>query len=116
LSPDGRWLVTGAGENIQNLPIQDNTARIWDMQDLSVEPIILRGHEDNLTSLTFSPDGHWLVTGSADATVRVWTMDVNALAELACQIAGRNLTQAEWAQYLPGTPYHQTCAQWPEGK
>ena len=35
---------------------------------------------------------------------------------MACDIAGRNLTRAEWAQYLPGEPYHATCKQWPAGE
>ena len=29
--------------------------------------------------------------------------------KLACRIAGRNLTRAEWNQYLPGRDYHRTC-------
>ncbi len=28
---------------------------------------------------------------------------------LACTIAGRDLTQAEWDRYLPGTPYRRVC-------
>ena len=36
---------------------------------------------------------------------------------MACKIAGRNLTRAEWDHYF-GTvaPYHATCAQYPPGK
>ena len=36
-----------------------------------------------------------------------WT---NNWQRTACRIAGRNLTRAEWAQYLPGRPYHATYA------
>jgi hypothetical protein len=34
---------------------------------------------------------------------------------MACHLAGRNLTRAEWNQYLPGQPYQTTCPQWPAG-
>ena len=34
----------------------------------------------------------------------------------ACALAGRNLTQVEWAQYLPDEPYRTTCPGYPEGK
>ncbi len=33
----------------------------------------------------------------------------------ACRLAGRNLTQSECAQYLPGRPYQAICPQWPSG-
>jgi hypothetical protein len=33
----------------------------------------------------------------------------------ACQIANRNLTRAEWRQYLGDLPFHTTCAGLPAG-
>ena len=41
----------------------------------------LRGHEDNVSSVTFSPDGTRLASGSSDATIRLW--DVETREELA---------------------------------
>ena len=32
----------------------------------------LTGHTGQVTSVAFSPDGHWLVTGSGDTQVRLW--------------------------------------------
>ncbi|WP_314175708.1 WD40 domain-containing protein [Streptomyces winkii] len=46
----------------------------WQPPDLP-HPALLRtlvGHENPLTRLAISPDGTWLATGSADATVRIW--------------------------------------------
>ena len=37
----------------------------------------LTGHTDHAVSLAFSPDGHRLVTGSGDHTVRVWDTDTD---------------------------------------
>lgn len=34
---------------------------------------------------------------------------------IACTIAGRNLTHAEWHTYLPNLHYQRTCPQWPAG-
>ncbi len=31
---------------------------------------------------------------------------------LACDVAGRNLTRAEWNAYFPGSAYRKTCAQY----
>jgi hypothetical protein len=39
------------------------------------------------------------------------------LLRRACAIAGRNLSLAEWHQYLGlKEPYRQTCDDWPSGE
>jgi hypothetical protein len=44
----------------------------------------------------------------------VWDLDPDHWVEAACQIAGRNLTHAEWDQYIGDlAPYRQTCPQFP---
>ncbi len=62
-----RWLAASS---------QDNTVWVWDLtaDDPSATVRLLRGHEDIVTTLAFSPDGRWLATGSYDKTVRVWDL------------------------------------------
>lgn len=96
-SPDGQWLATGGGGDIvadpQNLLTSlfsanesllnsveeeyDNSIRLWSLKSLDTEqsPILLKGHQDRIRSLTMSPDGRWLVSASMDTTVRVWDMN-----------------------------------------
>lgn len=45
--------------------------------------------------MAISPDSHWLVTGSRDATGRLWNLRLDELMNLAYRTVGRNLTQAE---------------------
>ena len=107
-SPDKQWLASAS---------LDNTARLWNINSIASEPeSLVLAHNDRVLGIKFSSDGRWLATGSYDKTVRLWHIQLKDLAELACQTAGRNLTQAEWALYFPGEQYHKTCAQWPEGQ
>ena len=36
------------------------------------QPLVLAGQADRITALSFSPDGRWLVSGSANAVVKLW--------------------------------------------
>ncbi len=102
-SPDGGWLASGS---------DDQTIRLWDLSQPGAEPVVLRGHEDWVRSVAFSPDGERLASGSSDQTIRLWQL-LDQLVEIGCQQVRRNLTWAEWQQYLPGEPYRQTCPNLP---
>ncbi|MCP9951135.1 hypothetical protein [Actinomadura madurae] len=64
-----------------------------------------------MTALAFGRDAASLTTGDNTATVRRWNIAMPANpAATACAIAGRTLTRAEWAQYVPpGIGYRDVC-------
>jgi len=71
-SPDGRRLAAGCA---------DNSIRLWDVTSargaggkelLEAEVAELRGHEDYVHAVAWSPDGTRLISASGDRTVRVW--------------------------------------------
>ena len=118
-SRDGRTLAATSREVV----------RLWDVADPAdarqVGAIPVVAPEGLLQTARFSPDGRTLVTSEAStglagtdpthATAMLW--DLSKLAELradpsvqACVMAGRGLTEDEWARYLPELEYQGTCS------
>ncbi|MEO0687083.1 MAG: WD40 repeat domain-containing protein, partial [Cyanobacteria bacterium J06649_11] len=67
-----------------NISNEDNFIRIWQIDDLNfssnktknqtnqIPNKILKGHDENIWSIAFSPDGTKIVSGSSDRTVKIW--------------------------------------------
>lgn len=70
-----RQVVRGSGF----LPgARDYAIRLWDLTALR-ELARFRGHERDVTSLAFCPDGRRFLSASADQTVRLWDIGTGAL-------------------------------------
>lgn len=66
-------------------------------------------------------DGIFFASGDSAGNISLWKLDQKdldqTLQERACDLAGRNFSQAEWDQYLGSdTPYHCTCSNFPPGE
>jgi len=73
-----------------------------------------------LTDVAFRPDGGQIVTVGSDGGVRfgpqyLWADDPASRRDRACRVVGRNLTRAEWNQFLAPAPYQRTCTELPDG-
>ena len=88
-APDGATLAT-AGKA---------TVRLWDA-DTGAQISTLTGHRGLVTSVAFNPDGSELASVSGDGTVRVWSLDLDELTEIARNELTRTLTDEECQQYL----------------
>jgi WD40 repeat protein len=105
-SPDGQTLISSS---------TDATIRLWDVGTGRAIGGPLIGHANTPISMALSPRGETLASSSWDGTIRLWDLNPSSWADRVCQIAGRNMTHAEWEQFLPGETYGRTCPQWPEG-
>ena len=79
---------------------------------------VIGGREEFVRALAFAPgDGRTLASAAADGTIRLAIPDSGALADRACRLVWRNLSQAEWDRFVgPDTPYQQTCPDLPAGE
>ncbi len=67
LSPDDQLLAIGGKTGNPN----DRRIRLINLQTGEVKAL-LKGHEDVILGLAFSPDGNRLISGSNDNTARIW--------------------------------------------
>jgi WD40 repeat protein len=75
LSPDDRILAVG-GFMAHGFGIDDN--KVGDVRLINFQTgeviALLRGHNDIINGLAFSPDGNRLISGSFDKTARIWNV------------------------------------------
>ena len=64
---------------------------------------------DNMRAFARWVPGRRVVTGFGDGSIFSYDVDVASWIRRACTTAGRQLTEAEWADVLSTRTYEQTC-------
>ncbi|MCP3958281.1 MAG: hypothetical protein GY719_10560 [bacterium] len=87
----------------------DGKVVVWDLElAAKLQPIVLDDNEDWVWSVGFVDGGARVVSGGADDTVRIWPTSTDPLAAQVCDLAGRNLSSEEWAEYVPPEIEYET--------
>jgi hypothetical protein len=66
-----------------------------------------------LPYVAFNQSGSRLITSGHDYGISLWQTDTSELLALVCATLSRNLSQAEWTDYLGDRPYRKTCPDLP---
>jgi WD40 repeat protein/DNA-binding SARP family transcriptional activator len=98
-SPNGKTLVTLS---------DDGKLRLWDVatRKLIGAPLPV---SNTGGSVHFFPDGKHVLGVFGSGAGIVWSVDPADWAAKACNIAHRNLTRAEWAEFLGHRRYANVC-------
>lgn len=83
-SPDGQWLLTTAFDHFEGeseislVNVEGRGRRV--MHEVVLAHILNRGNRihpdaDLITSVAFSPDGHWALGGTMDGVLLLWPME-----------------------------------------
>jgi len=101
LSPDNKHLISGGFKG----------AHIW---EIATGREIASIKQDDVKAVAFSEDGSDAYSGSADDTVRIWKWRSADLIADACLRVLRNLSRAEWQEYIGNVlPYQAICPNFP---
>jgi WD40 repeat protein len=77
----------------------DRLAKVWDVST-GKELASLYGNTGNVFGVSFSPDGNRLATAGADGSVRMYTLRLDDLVDLARSRVTRSLTEDECRIFL----------------
>jgi WD40 repeat protein len=97
-SPDGTSFAIASN---------DGTASLWDLRSRKRLGNPLPPLPGAVPGVVFEPSGRLLVGYVSNAYQ--WPTDVGTWEQFACQVAGRNLSRAEWRDLLPNRAYQRVC-------
>jgi WD40 repeat protein len=108
---DGSLLASGG---------EDDVVRFWDVSSHEALTSLATRHTSTIIGVAFVAGGdnvEYLVSAAAtEKNMDEWKVPaIPSLDDLVCGIASRNLSQREWAAFVPGEPYERTCPLLPDG-
>ena len=102
-APDGATFATGA---------EDTPAIVlWDAgTGAPLNKVLVGRPDEGKMAPTFLDDGHTVLVTSTEGAA-IYTLDTRPehWIQVACAIAGRNLTLDEWSDAFNDRPYRETC-------
>jgi WD40 repeat protein/Na+-transporting methylmalonyl-CoA/oxaloacetate decarboxylase gamma subunit len=102
---------------------KDKTVRLWNMNRLKEQPIVLSDHSDWVWSVAFTPDDEQLLASvhsstetvkGIEHTIHAWPTKIPVMSTILCDKVKRNIDKDEWEIFVgDDLPYESTCASLP---
>jgi WD40 repeat protein/DNA-binding SARP family transcriptional activator len=98
-----------SGRRFATTGLHDATVKVWFTGSLEQEGPRLAADPDATAAAAFRPGQQGLLVVDDQGGAFTWPMSLASWEQRACSLAGRNLTQAEWAQFVSGPRYASVC-------
>jgi WD40 repeat protein len=102
---------------------KDKTVRLWNINRLKEQPIVLSDHSDWVWSVAFTPDDEQLLASvhsstetvkGIEHTIHAWPTKIPVMSTILCEKVKRNINKDEWEIFVgDDLPYESTCAALP---
>lgn len=103
------WDMTYTADGDQLITTGNGVVELWDAQTLERLGSLAAGTRDDVASARPMPDGHTVVIAHPQGQVLTWDTRRQHLLDVACRLAGRNLTSAEWSLYVERQAFQPVC-------
>jgi WD40 repeat protein len=98
-----------SGRRFATTGLHDGTVKVWFTGSLEQEGPRLAADPKATAAAAFRPGQQGLLVVDDLGGVFTWPMSLASWEQRACSLAGRNLTRAEWAQFVSGPRYASVC-------
>jgi WD40 repeat protein len=102
---------------------KDKTVRLWNLNRLKEQPMVLSDHKDWVWSVAFTPDDEQLLASvhsstetvkGVEHTIRAWPTKIPTMSNILCEKVKRNINKEEWEIFVgDDLPYESTCSSIP---
>ncbi len=88
-----------------------STLWLWNVGDRAApeQYAALSAYGQRVNDAVFAADGQVVFGGGTARDVRMWRTEPEEVRSNLCRSGASVVTEAEWAQYLPGVPYRELC-------
>lgn len=98
-----------SGRRFATTGLHDATVKVWFTGSLEQEGPRLAADPKATAAAAFRPGQQGLLVVDDLGGAFTWPMSLASWEQRACSLAGRNLTRAEWAQFVSGPRYASVC-------
>ncbi|WP_421741185.1 BTAD domain-containing putative transcriptional regulator [Cellulomonas sp.] len=103
------WEMTYSADGDHIVTSGSGVVELWDARTLERLTSLGVDSQDDVATARLLTDGHTLLLAHPQGQVLTWDTRPQHLLDLACSLAGRNLTQEEWDRYLLHREYDPAC-------